>query len=251
MPKVKKSRTTVFSIDSKTGEPHLTVEYAKNLIMHHVHTRASYLLYRYEMEDIVQEVLLKFVKVHYKPKLVAPRTFAIMVIKQAIARILVYASTQKNSAATVVDNKGQKVYTKSGNAVTVPAKVIGERLEISDEGEMISSLDFRPDMVTPEDVLLAKERVEEHEELMKVNAAENRVTKTAPKDYAGFRPMRPSKQRPKYMGCRGTCGETKPFDPEYFARNKLRKWGLNIVCLVCSRAAKNAWYAKLPKDQKR
>ena len=140
-PVTEMPKTNVFSINPETGQPYISIEVATKVIKYHVaHFGLNVLNSRLNtMEDIVQGALTKLCAYKYDPKLSAPKTFIILVCKSYLGRLAYYGRT----------------YDKN--------------LEVSDflvegiDGEKnLASESFGPvDNITPEEVLLAEEFLEE------------------------------------------------------------------------------------------
>lgn len=219
---ITKPKRTVFDINPKTGLPYLTVEYATALIHRHIHSYVPYLKMGNEMDDLVQMFLLRLCHSKFNPKKSAAVTWAVINLNSGAQSIAKSMFAAKRTGSDKIDVKGKKVKIL-GNVSRVPAVIYQETFTTNSNDELMSTLDIRPETVTPEDVLLAKEIVELNPETYS--------------DYAFDRPVRfnPAHRfvpgvNDKHRCC--TCHQWKN-SLRLFGSNRSLKNGRAAMCKKC------------------
>lgn len=143
---------TVFSVNPETGEPYMTLKGATKLAATHIRRYGVNLLRWYDIEDLIQELLLRLCIAKYDPTLSAPMTFMIMCFSSKLGQL---ANARKNN---------------------------NRYLEVSDiqlnETQMLSEV-YGECNITPEDVLQACDQVSEYQQ-----------TEKRPEGWRGFRKLR-------------------------------------------------------------
>lgn len=232
-------KVTLFSIDPSTGEPYMSMDYARDLITHHVINYAPWAATRgREIDDVIQDCTLKMWTSKYDPTLSAPRTFAIIMIRGCCGHYLVGDTRQKCTGSNVKDKDGKTVRRADGTAITRSALVLQEQVALGPDGDLVSSLDLKPCLDTPELELIAKEEVaariaQEEENLAKrANAYKNRQKRLLGRPVA-------SRKR-----CRA-CGQSKK--RHLFRKNRYMADLIHSVCKYCSKKQHARWFKKTYK----
>lgn len=131
--------TTIFSINPATNKPYIDVEMAQKVIGYHIaHYSKNLLNYKSnQMEDLIQEVLVRLCSATYDPTKSNPKTFILLVAKSRLGNIVDYENTYDKN----LEGSDFVVFTGDDGSAVMATEAIG----IND--------------ITPEDYLLASEFV--------------------------------------------------------------------------------------------
>ena len=209
----------VFSIDPKTGKPFISVDEVYEKINMHVFTTCRYLLIHYSLEDLRQQVITEVCAKEYKPELANASTFTNLVINSAFGRIIIPSF------------KGKRLFDKNlirFNAIV--GGIDGEGAEDDDKAYHSINPNFQ-DNVTPIDVLLAKEVVEDFNEEIKLKKKLGVGGSTSvPEAWVPKRNYTlKSKKRKKCV----TCKKRKLVDTQFYKKMMNGLLTLYPYCKVC------------------
>jgi hypothetical protein len=214
----KPPKTTIFSINPDTNLPYLDIKRAESLIAYHILNRASHMLLRDSLEDLIQDLMVQMCTQKFDPALSSAKTFATLIIQTKCGNMS--AGTYRNKH-TVMDG--------------VLPKVFGETFQVSEEGHCMSNLDIVPNEVTALDYMLAEEIVEQHWSENAKLELHGEKTKPYPSGYTGcihqFKGYPTIKDSDTKLCLR--CKKVKNLKTEY-GSDKTKSSGKTTWCRVCN-----------------
>lgn len=167
MPKIRRTppKQSVFSVNPSTGRPYIDIERATSLINKNINLKHSGMLKKFDIEDLRQDVFVRLSLCNFDLTKSSPTTWII------------------NLSDQVMWNKWRHSKNRGRDLIVPEFDIIGQ-----DGEEMISVIDTLEEDVTPEEVLKAKQLLEDFEDNPTKTA--NGATKICPYGWRGLRKTR-------------------------------------------------------------
>jgi len=226
-------KQTLFSTNPKTSEPFLSVTQAESLIHYHLIHHAPYLVtVDTDRADIVQSILTQMCVSAFDPKLSSPKTFAILIIKSKCGNLNKINYLKRNTISDTLDENGKVKMIGRDQRFGVRPTMFQEMITVKDDS-VVSSLDIKPDLVTPLDYLLAKEAVAEFEKQNDLRESKGKRRRDRP---VGFTIGSPDQKLPdsdKKKKCT-KCHKSKLLRVDYYKKYGA-KGGYFSACKACAK----------------